>query len=181
MLPARRLYRLENVITDAHLDNMAKLLLVTGWMVTYSYVVEGWSAWYSGDRYEMYTYLVMRPFGPYAFFYWLVLVCNAGRRSCSGSGASDGARSRCGSALSRSRSACGPSASCSSSPRRAAIFSRLPGHVSPDLVDGALFVGTLSFFLFLFLLFLRFVPFIPIAELKELRHDLAKEAKHAHG
>src|SRR4051812_10086409 len=72
MLPARRLYRLERVITTRHLDNMAKMLLVTGWIVLYSYVVEIWSAWYSGDRYEMYTYLVARPAGPLAWTFWTV-------------------------------------------------------------------------------------------------------------
>ena len=74
MIPARRLYRIEHVITTRHLDSMAKMLLVTGWIVLYSYVVEAWSAWYSGDRYEIYTNLVMRPFGPYALVYWVVII-----------------------------------------------------------------------------------------------------------
>ena len=54
MIPARALFGLEDVITKKHLDNMAKMLLVTGWIVTYSYLVEAFIAWYSGDRYEMY-------------------------------------------------------------------------------------------------------------------------------
>ena len=33
MLPARKLYKLENVITRSHLDNMGKMILLTGWIV----------------------------------------------------------------------------------------------------------------------------------------------------
>ncbi|MBN9445967.1 MAG: polysulfide reductase NrfD, partial [Bosea sp.] len=32
MIPARRLYRIEHIITTRHLDSMAKMLLVTGWI-----------------------------------------------------------------------------------------------------------------------------------------------------
>jgi molybdopterin-containing oxidoreductase family membrane subunit len=182
IVPARRLYRLHHVITTRHLDNMAKLLLVTGLMVTYSYVIEGWSAWYSGDKFEMYTYLVMRPFGPYALLYWLVLACNCAtpqllwfRR------------------IRRSPVAlwfCALSIQIGMWTERFMLIvtseSRdfLPSSWNvyrPTIVDGALFFGTVSCFLFLFLLFLRFVPFIPISELKELKYDLAKEAKEASG
>jgi molybdopterin-containing oxidoreductase family membrane subunit len=55
MLPARRIYRLENVITKRHLDNMGKMLLLTGWIVTYAYLIEDFTAWYSGDTFEIYT------------------------------------------------------------------------------------------------------------------------------
>ncbi len=47
-----------------------------GLIVTYSYAIELWSAWYSGDRFEMYTFLVMRPFGPYALCYWTLIAGN---------------------------------------------------------------------------------------------------------
>jgi len=46
-IPLRHIFRLHEFITDRHLDNMAKMLLVTGWIVLYSYVIELWSAWYS--------------------------------------------------------------------------------------------------------------------------------------
>ena len=180
MLPARRLYRLEGVITTRHLDAMAKMLLVTGLIVTYSYVIEIWAAWYSGDPFERYTYLVMRPSGPYAALFWLVIVCNCVT----------------------------PQLLWLRRARRSPLFlwfaalaiqigmwterfvlivtseSRdfLPSAwriYRPTVVDGALLFGTISFFMFLFLLFLRFVPFIPISELKELKHDLAEGADHA--
>jgi len=176
MLPARRLYRLEGVITSRHLDAMAKMLLVTGLIVTYSYGVELWSAWYSGDPFERYTYLVMRPFGPYAPLFWVVIVCNCltpqllwfrrVRRS----------------PLALWLAALAIQVGMWSERFVLIVTSEsrdfLPSSwrtYRPTIVDGALLVGTISFFLFLFLLFLRFVPFIPISELKELKHDLASE------
>src|SRR5690606_8278444 len=48
VIPARAVFGLQNVITRKHLDNCAKLLLVTGWLVTYGYIVEFFIAWYSG-------------------------------------------------------------------------------------------------------------------------------------
>jgi molybdopterin-containing oxidoreductase family membrane subunit len=54
IIPARRVFRLQNVITERHLDNLAKLTLVTAWIVTYSYVVELFIAWYGGDPFERY-------------------------------------------------------------------------------------------------------------------------------
>jgi molybdopterin-containing oxidoreductase family membrane subunit len=180
LVPARALYRLERVVTTRHLDNIGKMLLVMGWIVTYAYVVEIWSAWYSGDTYEMYTYLVMRPHGPYAWLFWGVVFCN-----CISVQALWSRRIRTnGVALwiiagfiqlgmwgerfmliitSESRDFL---------PSSWRVY-------APTLVDGAIFAGTVSFFLFLFLLFLKYVPFIPIFELKELRHDLEKEARRA--
>jgi Ni/Fe-hydrogenase subunit HybB-like protein len=179
IIPARRLYRLERVITARHLDNMAKMLLVTGWIVTYSYIVETWAAWHSGDEYERYTHLWMRPFGPYAWLFWLVIVCNCGTPQL----------------LWFRKIRTSPVALwVLSLAIQVGMWSErfvlivtsesrdfLPSSwrmYRPTVVDGALLFGTCSFFLFLFLLFLRFVPFIPISELKELKHDLAKERLH---
>lgn len=179
MIPARRLYRLERVITVRHLESMAKMLLVTGLIVTYSYVVEVWSAWYSGNEHERYVYLVMRPFGPYALLFWIMIACNC----------------------------LSPQLLWLGSVRRSALSlwilslviqvgmwverfvlivtsqSRdfLPSSWSsyrPSIVDGALLFGTIAFFLLLLLVFLRFVPFIPIAEVKELAHEQKKVTTH---
>jgi molybdopterin-containing oxidoreductase family membrane subunit len=54
---------------------MAKIILLTGAMVTYSYVVEYFMAWYSANPYEWFTY-VNRTFGPYAWACWIMLGCN---------------------------------------------------------------------------------------------------------
>ena len=76
MVPARAIFKLHDVVTKNHLDNIAKMLLVTGWIVTYAYIVEAFIAWYSGNRYELYDALVDRPRGTYAWVYWGVLFCN---------------------------------------------------------------------------------------------------------
>ena len=76
LVPARRLYRLENVVTTKHLDNIGKMLLVTGWIVAYSYVFEIWTAYRGEDPFEKVTFLVERPFGPYAVSFWAVILCN---------------------------------------------------------------------------------------------------------
>src|ERR1700733_10518335 len=76
MIPARRLFALHDVVTKNHLDNMGKMLLVTGWIVTYTSLLEPFVAWYGHDRYEQYVLLHDRPFGHYAPVYWLVVFCN---------------------------------------------------------------------------------------------------------
>ncbi len=74
-IPLRKVYRLEGFITERHLDNMAKLLLATGLMVAYGYMMETFMGWYSGNRFEIYE-LLTRATGPYAFFYWTLIFCN---------------------------------------------------------------------------------------------------------
>ena len=43
-----------------HLDNMAKMMLATGLIVAYGYVMEVFMAWYSGNAYERYMMLQPR-------------------------------------------------------------------------------------------------------------------------
>ena len=51
-IPIRAVYGLEDFITMRHLQNMAKVMLVTGLIVAYGYMIEAFIAWYSGDQYE---------------------------------------------------------------------------------------------------------------------------------
>src|ERR1700686_822594 len=51
-IPLRRMYGLEGLITDKHLDNSAKVMLATGLIVGYAYILEAFSAWYGGNVYE---------------------------------------------------------------------------------------------------------------------------------
>jgi Ni/Fe-hydrogenase subunit HybB-like protein len=75
LIPLRKLYGLEDFITERHLRNSAKVMLATGLIVGYGYMMEAFTAWYSANTYE--EFMVMnRFFGPYAFFYWSLLVCN---------------------------------------------------------------------------------------------------------
>src|SRR5499427_1736310 len=74
-IPIRAVYNLEDFITMRHLQNMAKVMLVTGLIVAYGYGVEAFVAWYSADKYEFYVTL-NRLFGPYKHYYWALLLCN---------------------------------------------------------------------------------------------------------
>ena len=184
MLPVRHLYRLENVITEAHLDNMGKMMLVTGWIVTYSVRrARSSSPGSAATRFEMWSTSTLRPFGPYAAAFWIVIFCNVMTfRRCSGR------------------------ASVRTAPMLLFIVTLfvqlgmwmerfmlivtsqaedfLPSSwrsYRPSAIDLTILFGTISFFLFLFLLFLRFVPFIPISDLKQMRFELRREAREDAG
>ncbi len=74
-VPLRRLFHLEGLITLKHLDNCAKLMLVTGLIVAYGYYTETFNAWYSNSPYEM-GEMWDRWFGRYWPLWWTLIVCN---------------------------------------------------------------------------------------------------------
>jgi Ni/Fe-hydrogenase subunit HybB-like protein len=74
-IPIRKLFRLEDFITMRHLDNMGKILLATGLIVGYGYMMEAFMAFYSGNEYERFM-ILNRMRGPYAALYWLLIACN---------------------------------------------------------------------------------------------------------
>lgn len=75
IIPIRRMYGLENLITKRTLNNMACVMLITGWMVTYGYIMEAFMAWYSGDVFEM-AMMWNRVFGEYGWAFWLLMALN---------------------------------------------------------------------------------------------------------
>lgn len=179
IIPARRVFGMQNVITERHIDALAKLTLVTGLIVTYSYAIEYFIAWYSGDEVERHTALVARTTGPGSWVWWLTFFCNCvviqllwSRR-------------------------------CRLNPWilwpisvlvNVGMWSErfflivlslqqdfLPSSWDvfiPTMVDWGILFGTMFFFMFLFLLFIRFVPFVPVAETKELAQELRDEEIH---
>lgn len=74
-IPIRKFYGLEDFITERHLRNMAKVMLATGLIVAYGYLMEAFMAWYSGSKYEIFM-ILNRMRGPYAPFYWSLIACN---------------------------------------------------------------------------------------------------------
>jgi molybdopterin-containing oxidoreductase family membrane subunit len=74
-IPLRKVYGLEDFITLRHLDNMAKVMLATGLIVAYGYMMETFMAWYSGNLFEQYM-ILNRMKGPYGPLYWSLLLCN---------------------------------------------------------------------------------------------------------
>jgi len=74
-IPLRKVYGLEDFITIRHLRNMGEVMLATGLIVAYGYLMETFMAWYSGNLYEQYM-MMNRLFGPYAYMYWLLILFN---------------------------------------------------------------------------------------------------------
>jgi len=174
---ARRAFRLTDVITIDHLDNMNKIMLATGMMVGYAYSMEFFISWYSGNKYEMFTF-VNRAFGPYAWAYWIMITCNVlvpqifwfrkNRRSI-------------------------PIMFVASIlinvgmwfERFVIIMSLsrdfLPsswGYYKPTWVEICTLIGSLGLFFTLFFLFLRFLPMVAMAEVKNV---LPQADPHGHG
>ena len=75
-IPVRAHYHFKEIITERHLNNLAKLILTTSVLLAYVYVIEPFTAWYSGDRYEMYT-VHNRGVGPFAWTYWAFIAARS--------------------------------------------------------------------------------------------------------
>jgi len=75
LIIARRTMRLEDYITPQHFNWMCKLMLLAGLVVGFSYLVEVFIAWYSGNPYEI-AVVRNRTGGPYAWAYWTMVFCN---------------------------------------------------------------------------------------------------------
>jgi molybdopterin-containing oxidoreductase family membrane subunit len=74
-IPLRAVFGLQDFITERHLRNMSKILLATGLIVVYGYLMEIFFSWYSGNPYEEYM-MTNRMTGPYAPMYWALILCN---------------------------------------------------------------------------------------------------------
>ena len=75
-IPLRAIYGLKDFITMRHIENMAKVMLVTGLVVVYGYMSEAFFGWYSGNEYERFMLKNRIWFGPYHYAYWVLLLCN---------------------------------------------------------------------------------------------------------
>jgi len=75
IIPLRKVYGLQDFITMRHLRNMAKVMLATGLIVAYGYMMEAFTAWYSANEYEEFM-ILNRMKGPYAPVFWTLILCN---------------------------------------------------------------------------------------------------------
>ena len=168
--------RVENVITTRHLDAVAKMMLVTAWMVSYGYFVEYVLAPSSPDVTEKALLLHERPFGHHATTFWVIMTCNFALPQL----------------LWMKRFRVEPKLLFALSittnigmwsERYMLITTSLErdflpsswGHFAPTLVDLALLAGTFGLFATLMLGFLRLFPFIPVHEVQKLAHDEAEK------
>src|SRR5437764_2902767 len=167
-IPLRAVYQLEDFITTRHLQNMAKILLATGLIVAYGYMIEAFMAWYGGNPYEQYMIWNRLP-GPYAPFYWALLFCNIAVPQVLW--------------LQRVRTSASALFVISLIVNTGMWLERfvivvtslhrdfLPsswGMYYPTVWDVATFVGTLGLFATLFFLFIRFMPMISIFEMRTI-------------
>ncbi len=76
MLPVRKLYGLEDLITAKHIDNMAKIILLTGTIVGYAYIMELFISYYSGNQFETDAFHLRILSGPYTWAYYCMFFCN---------------------------------------------------------------------------------------------------------
>ena len=173
LIPVRRIFRFENVITQRHIDAVAKMTLVTGLIVAYAYVCEFFLAWYSGEEVEMYTMLRSLTTGPNCAVFWTTIICNVCVPQLFWSKwfRTHGIATWVISVLINVGMWSERFSIIILSLQRDFLPSAWHAY-KPTYVDLGILVGTLGFFALLFITFLRFVPFVPLAELKELKKEL---------
>ncbi|HEY4294226.1 NrfD/PsrC family molybdoenzyme membrane anchor subunit [Luteibacter sp.] len=165
-VPLRKAYALEEFITDEHLDKLAKMMLAVGWVVTYGYAAEIFTAYVGGDPYD--TALQRhRMQGAYAWLFWATIACNSLSIQ----------------ALWWPRVRTSPLALVVIAllvltgmwmERFMLIVTSLYrdflpsswGMFHPTVWDGAFLLGSIGLFALLFLIFVRLVPVLSIAELR---------------
>jgi molybdopterin-containing oxidoreductase family membrane subunit len=182
LILTRQSMGLQRYITMKHLDAMAKVLLLTGSIVSYAYATEFFAAWYGGNLYERYHF-INRATGPYAFGFYLMVLCNVLAPQLFW--------------FKRIRTSVGALFAISILVNIGMWFERfiiivvglhrsfLPaswGMFYPTLVDLGILVGSFGLFFTLFLLFIRYLPMIAMWEVKGVVAEQAhhgKEASHA--
>ena len=186
-IPARQWFGLKGLITLRHIDNMCKVMLTTGLIVAYAYLLEYFIAWYSGVQSEGFAFW-NRAFGNYSWATWSMITCNvfipqilwfkAVRRNV------------------LLVMVAAMSINIGMWFERFVIIitsltrDYLPsawGDFAPTWVDMTLFFGTFGFFLMNMLLFVKFGPMIAMAEVKTVmpqahrghgRHDPENPDRH---
>ncbi|MHC4652191.1 MAG: NrfD/PsrC family molybdoenzyme membrane anchor subunit, partial [Planctomycetota bacterium] len=177
-IPARQLWGLKDFITMRHLENMNKIILVTGSMVGYAYIMEFFIAWYSGSLFEWFAF-ANRAFGQYAWAYWIMISCNVLVPQIFW--------------FKWARTTIPVMFVASLLVNVGMWFERfviivtslaqdfLPSswdYFTPTWVDLLTLAGSFGLFMTLFLLFIRFLPVIAMAEIK---HVMPEANPHGHG
>lgn len=74
-IPLRKWYHLEDYVTMKHFDWMAKMMLTSGLIVFYGYIMECFFAYFGGDYFDR-RMMEFRQFGPYGWAYWVLILTN---------------------------------------------------------------------------------------------------------
>ena len=172
IVPARRFMGLKHVITEKHLENMTKVILATGLMVSYGYLMEHFIAWYSGDEFERFVFWDRRA-GFYRYIYFTQMFCNVlvpqvfwFRRFRTSIAVMWIASILIQIGMWTERFMI-----VVQSLHKDFLTSSWALY-APTWVDWSLLLGTMGFFGAAFLLFLRYAPAVALSEVKELNHEL---------
>ena len=168
MIVTRKIFGMKDIMTDDHMEKMNIIILVTGSMVGFAYMMEFFIAWYSGVEYEK-AIFIKRAVGPYAWAYWTMMLCNVISPQVFW--------------FKKLRRSVGFTFFISIVVNIGMWFERfvitvtslandyLPSswdYYSPTLWDILTYVGTFGLFFTMFLLFLRFLPMVALAEIKAI-------------
>jgi molybdopterin-containing oxidoreductase family membrane subunit len=179
MIPVRRLFNLYSVVTERHMENMGKVMLVSGLVVAYGYACEAFYAWYAGNTWERYM-IINRAFGPMGWAYWALILTNIlipqllwARffRTNVYSLWFISFSINIGMWLERF-------VIIVVSLHREFLPSSWASY-TPTFWDFAMFTGTIGFFTFLMFLFLRLLPMIPMFEVKMIMPEAKVKEEHA--
>ncbi len=77
MIILRKVYKFKDIVTDGHLDAITRILVFVSLIMGTAYLTELFMAWYSGNEYELFTFMKNRVTGEYKFAYWTMITCNA--------------------------------------------------------------------------------------------------------
>jgi len=167
-IPLRKFYGLEDFITDRHIRNSAKIMLATGLIVAYGYMMEAFFSWYSANTYEVFM-MKNRMTGPYGYIYWMLILCNViipqflwFRRFRHSTAAIFAVALVVSVGMWLERFVI-----IVTSLNRDFLPSSWH-YYSPTVIDWSMFIGTLGLFFSLFFLFIRFLPMISIFEMRTL-------------
>ncbi|MCG6894110.1 MAG: polysulfide reductase NrfD [Desulfobacteraceae bacterium] len=75
MIPLRKIFHFQDIITMRVLEAVAKTIVFTGLIVAFAYGTEFFIAWYSHNPVEL-AMFKYRPTGDYALGFWIMVVCN---------------------------------------------------------------------------------------------------------
>jgi Ni/Fe-hydrogenase subunit HybB-like protein len=178
-IPVRKIWHLENVVTMRHIENCAKLILATGLIVDYGYLMEAFMSWYGSDTYDWYM-MYNRMTGPYNPIFWTVILVNM-----------VGLQALWFKRVRRNLLALWVMAWIIQTAmwfeRYMIVISSLHrdflprswGMYSATIYDWLVFLGSWGLFLFFFLLFLRYVPMITMFEMRQTVHKASSSGGYA--
>ncbi|MGN6588742.1 MAG: NrfD/PsrC family molybdoenzyme membrane anchor subunit [Sphingomicrobium sp.] len=175
----RHTFQLKQIVTERHLDVLAKVTLAMGLMTAYGYVFEIFDGFYSGDVHEIAT-IHDRFFGIYAWSFWGAVIFNF--VPIQGLWFDRVRRNPVLLFLISTSVVVGMWLERYMILVTSLYKDFLPssfGHYTPTFWDWSTYIGMLGLFMTPFLLFVRFLPSISIFEDKEVLAREKAEAAHA--